>query len=823
MVRLPVESLRSEFLSSLEEGSVVVSAPTGSGKSTQVPRWCPGPVLVVEPRRVACRSLAQRVAELEECRLGEEVGYWVRNERRCHEGTGIVFATPGIVLRIFDRVDRYGTVILDEFHERSLETDLLLALLQERRCARLGVMSATLEGDRVAGHLKGRHLQAEGRTHPVKIEYRPGEELLPGTRNLAERIEAGVDEALDHDGDVLVFLPGKGEIAEAADRLGHRSDLEVMELHGGLSLERQDRVFRPAQRRKLILATNVAETSLTVPGVGVVVDSGLVRRTRYFQGRGYLALVPIAEDSADQRAGRAGRTAPGLCLRLWSPAARLEPVTPPAIHRESLTPLVLAAAACGARMDELPFLDPPPEHALEAARERLRALGAFDEHGRLTDRGGRLFGLPLDPALGRLLVEADARRQEDPELLPAMIDLVSVLATDRRLFRGGAPAPEVPDHGGPDPWLEWCDGMALLRALRDGRVDPVPGERGDSRTLAEARSNRNRLRSAFTPGSGVPELDADLRRRLALTAMAADPRRAYVARRRGPEVAWSNGGTEVEIGRETLLARRLADRRPPLPPDPEAVVALDTHALALGGTDTRVFLTRVMPVPLAWLREAGLGRDRLAGVAVEKRDGRPVRLVCELERVYAGKVLDGGPELPEGEPARKALAQAFLQGRVFPEAREVARDRLESAALAERLVSRSGHLRLRRWNPRDWEEVLERLHPGGVPDLEEWVASRIGELGVESGEDLALLEPEDLTPPELPARIRRELDREFPRELELPEGRYRVEYELGRRRVILHQREGRRLEAPSLAFLPDFTGFDIQVRFQGARQTIRRR
>ena len=382
--KLPIDALRERFDQEITRGPVVLSSPTGSGKSTQVPRWCgeKGKVLVVEPRRVACRSLAQWVAKLEGGELGREVGYHVRDERKASSSTRILFATPGIVLRIFEKIHRFDAVIVDEFHERGLEVDLLLALLVARLRAgrfrgRLVVMSATLDGERVAKHVGGVHLHAEGRTFPVTVSHLGGKALLPDVSGLEERLKAAVDRCRDHAGDILVFLPGKGEIAGATKALAHRSDLEVMPLHGGLSLSEQSRIFKRGRKRRVILATNVAETSLTVPGVGVVIDSGLVRQTRYVRDRGFLTLVPVAMDSADQRAGRAGRLAAGVCIRLWSEAAQLEARTPPEIHRESLVPLLLAAAAQGERCAELPFCRSAEKSRLGDRVPRAARFGRF--------------------------------------------------------------------------------------------------------------------------------------------------------------------------------------------------------------------------------------------------------------------------------------------------------------------------------------------------------------------------------------------------------------------------------------------------------------
>ncbi|HJL16845.1 MAG TPA: helicase-related protein, partial [Sandaracinaceae bacterium LLY-WYZ-13_1] len=303
---LPIDALRDEVLAAVDEAPLVLAAPTGSGKSTQVPRWLRGRVVVVEPRRVACRSLAQRVAELEGARLGGPVGYRVRDDVRASGETRVLFVTPGVALRDPSALERADAVVLDEFHERRLDVDLLFGLLAARRRG-LVVMSATLDGERVAKHLGGRFLEGEGRLHPVDVCYLGRGAQLPTPKDLVPRVSAAVDRAGDDAGDVLVFLPGRAEIAACADALRRRAGLRVLELHGGLSLKDQSRVFAPTDRRKVVLATNVAETSVTIPGIGVVIDAGLVRRTRYHRGRGFLTLSPVALDSAEQRAGRAGR------------------------------------------------------------------------------------------------------------------------------------------------------------------------------------------------------------------------------------------------------------------------------------------------------------------------------------------------------------------------------------------------------------------------------------------------------------------------------------------------------------------------------------
>jgi ATP-dependent helicase HrpB len=780
---LPIDALRDEALAAAARAPLVLSAPTGSGKSTQVPRWLDGEIVVVEPRRVACRSLAQRVAELEGTALGDAVGYRVRDEARRSDATRVTFVTPGIALRDRALLARADWVLLDEFHERRLDVDLLYGLLAARERG-LVVMSATLDGDRIAAHLGGTHLAGQGRTHPIDVRYLGAGAALPTARDLDARVAAAVAQSRAHPGDVLVFLPGRGEIAACARALSDGRD-RVLELHGGLSLADQSKVFRPVDGRKVVLATNVAETSLTLPGIGVVVDSGLVRRTRYHRGRGYLSLMPIALDSAEQRAGRAGRTGPGVALRLWSEAAILEKRTPPEVHRESLVPLLLGAAAAGTRISELRLLDPPKDYAVAAAAEELRALGALDGDGGLTEVGRELHAQPLDAPHARLLVEAKAA---GPDRLGEVVDLVSVLAVGRPLFRG-PPPPIGAAREDEDLREGGCDAVAAVQAVRvgDARRDGL-----HAFTLQEARRIRKRLRRAH----GLPAVDEAPvdRRALAAVVLAADPRSAYLPRRRKRETAFNNGGHEVLLGRESAAQRR---------PDAEAILVLESRALGSGKRDVLVVATVVMPVPLGWLRDAGLGRERVARVRVVGGVAWAV-----LERVHAKAILETREMVPEGALAREAILRLILEGRVLKAGLTGARDRLQAQALARRLAGAG-------------------LAPAtGLPapqDLEDHLRARLDELGVVSGEDLALLSDADLWPPDLDPALREILDRDYPRAFEIGDASYEVDFDLSRRQVVCRMVRGSRTNAPPLGYLPRFPGFRLCVESKRAMHVVRER
>ncbi|MDB4987700.1 MAG: ATP-dependent helicase, partial [Myxococcaceae bacterium] len=633
---------------------------------------------------------------------------------------------------------------------------------------------------RVAEHVGGVHLMAEGRAFPVELRYLPGRSTLPDGTELPQRVALALGAAADDPGDVLVFLPGKAEIEACTQAV--RGAFTVVPLHGGLSLDEQRRAFERTPRRKVILATNVAETSLTIPGIGVVIDAGLVRQTRYQAGRGFLALAPIADDSAAQRAGRAGRTAPGICYRLWSPGAKLAATTLPEIHRESLVPLVLTAAAWGQRVEALPLLDPPKPYALEAARADLEAWGALAGDAALSESGRGLFALPIDPQHARLLVAARAHG-----CLDDMIDLVSVLSVGRPLFLPGERELGLEE----DLRLGGCDASAAIRALRARE----PSDHGASAfVVREARAARARLRRAESlPERAVVPAPFD-RDALIRAAIAADPRLVHVARARGRDVYFSNGGTEIELARESAAQNVRGI---------EAIVVLDSRAFG-AGREARVLVTCAMAVPLSVLARAGLGRDKLASVQLDKK-----RIVARVERVFANRVIAEREETPQGELARAAITELLVRGSLFRSTVELTRERLTRAALAA------------------W--LLTRGHPAGVKTadaelpLADWLRDKVESLGVESGDDLALLSASDFLAPELPFESASAIDGDYPLTVSLGDATYRAEYDLSQSQVTLHMLKGNRAEPPPLSYLPKFPGLRIAVESRRGLTVVRAR
>ena len=407
--------------------AAVLVAPPGAGKTTLVPLalmeelWASGGKLIVlEPRRLAARAAAGRMASLLNERVGETVGFRVRMESRVSARTRIEVVTEGVFTRMIlddPGLDGVAAVLFDEFHERSLDADLGLALARDaqgvlRPDLRLVVMSATLDGARVSTLLgEAPVVESLGRAYPVDTRYLG--------RDAGERLEAQVTKAVrralkEERGGVLVFLPGQGEIRRTAELLAERlpPDVDLDPLYGALTPAEQDRAIAPAppDRRKLVLATSIAETSLTIEGVRVVIDCGLARVPRYDPSSGLTRLetVRVSRAAADQRRGRAGRTQPGVCYRLWEEAETraLAPFARPEMLEADLSGLALDLAAWGAASpDGLAFLDPPPPTAWREARALLTTLDALDEQGRLTEHGKALARLPLPPRLAHMLLK----------------------------------------------------------------------------------------------------------------------------------------------------------------------------------------------------------------------------------------------------------------------------------------------------------------------------------------------------------------------------------------------------------------------------------
>ncbi|MFV8834866.1 helicase-related protein [Aquisalimonas sp.] len=776
---LPIDPLRPAVEEALAGEHLVVTAATGTGKSTRLPVWAAarGPVLVVEPRRIAAIGLAERVAQDTGTSPGEYVGHAVRGDARLNADTTIVFVTPGMALNwlMRDGLTGFTNIVLDEFHERRWDTDLLLALLRARRTHRLLVTSATLEGDRLATWLEASHLEAEGSGHPVTVSHQADNpRAMPHPDRLAERVTAAVHELLNgDDGDILVFLPGRREIDDAARTLrGIAAD--VIPLHGGASAADQRRALAAGTRQRVILATNVAETSLTVPGVTGVVDGGLERRTAQRNGRTVLTLAAIAKANADQRRGRAGRTAPGRCIRLWGAQAPLAAVTPPEAQREDLTDLALAAASAGAPASTLAFPDALPATALARAESRLRSLGALADDGTATPLGRQLFSLPVDTVLATLILA-----MPDADTRGFMADLAAALTAGR----GMIPVPPAADQRQrlTRALGRRCDATLLVAALRGVEL---PEADIANRPFREARALAAQLRDDLQLPTVPDTLTMAVVEQALTHAAATAPEMVFVRRPRRRE-AMGNGGSEIQPGRQTLFGDR-----------DEAAIVLDDHSVPGRGTrQTLTMGTCMAPIPLATLVSAGLAEVSVAAPSLNHG-----RLICQQQWHYAGRLLQEEAVEPEGEAARRAMAELILAGRLLRPAGERLRDDVEAWWLYQH---------------------VELGTTGDRHDPEAWLVARLQALGVEHGDDLALIESGDLRFEGIPEWERERFDAHFPRHWSLPSLELRMHYEPQRRRVTAEQTGGTRRKPPQRWELPAWPGWTVRFRKASREVEIR--
>ncbi|TMQ14645.1 MAG: ATP-dependent RNA helicase [Deltaproteobacteria bacterium] len=810
---LPIDAVLPEVIAAVRDrGVAVLVAPPGAGKTTRVPGALVdagvvgGEVVVLQPRRLAARLAASRVAAERGGEIGGEVGYEVRFDRRVGPETRIRFATEGVLTRrlLADRELRgVGCVIVDEFHERNLDGDLALALVARLRARRpelrLVVMSATLDAEPVAAFLGAPVVRSEGRTFQIAIEHVEQPDDRPLGRQVAAAVRRVAQDGLD--GDVLVFLPGAGEIRRCQDDLAEVAaifDLAVLPLYGDLPADEQDRAVRPARQRKVILATNVAETSVTIDGVVCVIDSGLARIARHspWTGLPSLAIEPVSRASCAQRAGRAGRTRPGRVIRLYT---RHDHDTRRAFEVPEIARADLAGAALelyGAGLPGLAALrwfEPPPAAAAAAAEELIVRLGAVERvaseaaspgpgsldeagsrttglthtsraagstrdaasqaatsnrdvasqtEGSITPLGRRMLRFPAHPRLARILCEAEDRGVAEPACaIAALLD-----ARELRLERRG-PRAEA-RIASPSDLIDDLD--ALYDARRRGlRPDRLRASGLDPYTASAVDRAANQLARIARDARPAPAGDDAVDRELQIAILAGFPDR--VGKRRAPrsaEIVLAGGGSGTLAPSSAVI-------------DAELVVCVDIADTGGRGQASKVQIRRASAIEASWLLDLYLDRiaerDELVWNAGRQRVERVVQLT------YDGLVID---EQRDVEGARRAGPAA---------AAVLAREAL--AAGIEQFVDQDA---LAQWRAR--VTLAARLVPGAglTAPTDDALAQLIARAcdGAISFDELRKLGLLDLLDAQL-GEHRALVDRLAPTHLRLPRrGRAPIHYEL---------------------------------------------
>lgn len=736
----PVRKILSELITRIRSNdSLVLVAPPGAGKTSLVPACLlseiKGNICLVQPRRLAAKAAAMRVSQILKLPLGQEVGYQVRFESKCSARTRLIALTPGVLTGKFLEdpfLSDTQLIVFDEFHERNLEIDFLLGLARYiqktvRPDLKILVMSATLDIEAVAHYLDDcPRLVSEGRLFPVREKYHP--------RAFDKKLELHVREVVTNiltqeEGDILVFLPGMGEIRRCQNVLGNVQGIDVHVLHGDISLEAQERALLPSTQRKIILSTNIAETSVTVQGVRIIVDSGLVRKQFLDSNTSLnrLDTVPISLASAEQRKGRAGREAPGLCVRLWSEREHSvrEEFDLAEIHRVDLAETLLKLLAFGeSDWESFPWFESPPSGRLKVAFQLLELLGAVDK-GRLTPLGLKMAAIPVHPRLAAVVLKALEYQVLEPAAMAVAI------LSEKSPFD--------------DPG--WCpDFCEQVEALIEWDNTGKTSHR--SSILRERADRILRLRNQILRLFLKQQTSRDLfHEHLGMALLAGFPDRV-IKRREGDSTKGIMTG-----GRGVLLPRGRS---------PKPASFLVGLQVSHGDTESKVCL--YADIDLQWLEPRCLKVERI--VVFEEQSEKLVArqqtsyldlMVDEKQSHLEARDLDGG-----------ALAKALVGGdlkRIQPERTSKAGQLLERLAI---LGETCPELNLPSWSQAKWMEELK------------WVCA-----GKKSLEEVRCFDWYSLVHSSLDYSQQNLLDRELPEDLILPSGKkFRLVYEQGKQPLL---------------------------------------
>jgi ATP-dependent helicase HrpB len=679
---LPIEALQQALGTAIRENNrLLLTAPTGSGKSTRVPEMLlaslptkAGRVIVLQPRRIAARMLACHVARQRGESVGQSIGYRVRLENRTSPQSRIIYETDGVLLRELHHnpdLDGVAAIIFDEFHERHLFSDLVLgfalAIQQRRADLKLVVMSATLDTARVGEMLAPcQTLTSDGRTFPVTVEYAPPPNKGRGPRQRQPCWESAAKAVRDRigesEGHTLVFMPGGYEIRKTIEALGACRELrgiEVLPLHGSLRPAEQDRAVQPSAGRRVIVATNVAETSLTIDGVDLVIDSGLARKAAFDHRRAMQTLMiePISQASADQRSGRAGRTRAGHCVRLWSKAEqrrRPEQELPEVLRVDLAEPLLLLSAIWRGGASSFPWVDAPPLERIEAAHLLLEDLGAVDRCGdeiEITTLGARMLSFPMHPRVARMLLESMQRGC----LWGAA--LIAAMLQERGLLRARVPEGVQRERDRLMGERDRSDFHLLIRCWQAcvesnyaaDVCDSLGVQRGVARRIEGLQQQFIRMakRGGFKGDLGVVAADEQIDRCI-LTGYADQ-----VAAR----LSGGSSRCRVVHGRRGTVSRDSVVGKYPL------LVAAEISEIGQHGGETEVKLSQLTAVEPAWLAELGSGALHEHTAVVYDPVSKRVR--GEKQRCFRDLVLEAKPsqDIPD-DAAAEVLAEEVAAGRI---------------------------------------------------------------------------------------------------------------------------------------------------------------
>ncbi|PKU23811.1 ATP-dependent helicase HrpB [Telmatospirillum siberiense] len=740
-MNLPVETVLPSLLAALTTGpNAVLQAPPGAGKTTLVPlalldaAWLGRhKIVMLEPRRLAARAAARRMAALLGEPLGDTVGYRIRQDSRIGPKTRIEVVTEGILTRMIQddpSLDGIGAVIFDEFHERSLNADMGLALCLEAQAGlrpdlRLLAMSATLDGAPLARLMGDAAIvTSEGRTFPVDVRWLDKETQ----HRFEDAVTALIRRALaeEPEGDLLVFLPGQGEIRRVQTRLAdERDDILIAPLYGDLPQDAQDLALMPQPgRRRVVLATAIAETSLTIEGISVVIDGGLMRVPRFDPNGGMarLVTVPVSKASAEQRRGRAGRLGPGVCYRLWTEASHraLPAFSTPEIGEADLAPLILELTRWGTRdPSTLSWLDPPPAAAVTQARELLHRLGALDADGRITPHGREMARLPLHPRLAHMAIKA-----KDLGCGALGCDLAALLS-ERDILKSARDA----------------DLRIRVEALRDPRG--LPADRG---TLQRCREAARQLRKQL----GLPAAETSVEDTGLLLAFAYPDR-----------IALCRGGDGLHY--------RLSNGRGAFFPQPDPLAASEALSIAeLDGNrrDARIFLA----APLTKSEIETHFAEQIVTRETVHWDAREQIVAARRQRLFGELALDDS-RLSDPEPG--AITTAMLEG-----IRDMGPGCLPWTAATQTLRARLNFLH--RIEGPEWPDCSDEAL---LANLETWLAPWLD--GISRKSHLARLDMTAAIDAMLSWEARQRLDQHAPTHLTVPSGsRVPIDYQSAEQPVL---------------------------------------